>query len=526
MNDPNDRPAEPATSNEVALIEVKGITKRFPGVLANDHIDLEIRSGEVHAILGENGAGKTTLMKILFGMLQPDEGEIYVQGRRAQFDSPLDAIEMGIGMVHQHRKLVNAHSALENIVLGHPKARGVLDLKRAEEEIQAMCEVYGFNVDLRAKVWQLGEGEKQIVEILKALYRGAKVLILDEPTSALSPLETEKFLESIRTMTGDELALVPFITHKLPIVLKISDRVTVLRQGKVVARRNTDETSERELAEDMVGREVLFQIAKPDVEVGATVLEVDGLRALNNKGVKALDDVSLTIREGEILGVAGVAGNGQHELAEVVAGLRQPDQGRILFQGRDISEASILERWRMGVAYVPAERNEVGSIADFTLAENVALNFFFDEQFARRGMLDLNKIQEFTQQLVEEYDVVTPGVDVKAEHLSGGNLQRLILARVLARRPRLLIASLPTQGLDIGAAEFVRNKLIEAKQAGAGILLISEDLDEIFALSDRVAPIYEGRIMAVLPESEARRENVGAMMAGVSAEGASVDASR
>lgn len=512
--------------NGEPVISIRGVTKHFPGVVANEDIDLEIWSGEVHAILGENGAGKTTLMKILFGMLQPDEGEIFIHGKRVILHSPLDAIELGIGMVHQHRKLVNAHSALENIVLGHPKARGVLNLKSAEREVQQLCESYGLNVDLSAKVWQLGEGEKQMVEILKALYRGANVLILDEPTSALSPLETKKFLKSIRAMTGDELALVPFITHKLPVVLDISDRVTVLRGGKVVARQETAGTSESQLAEHMVGRDVLFELRKADVNHGETVLEVENLTALNAKDVRALDGVSFSIREGEIFGIAGVAGNGQNELAEVIAGLRPASKGRILFSGQDITRRSIRERWELGVAYVPAERNEVGSIGDFSLVENVALNFYFDDRFVQTGLLDQRKIRELTEELVREYDVVTPGVDAKAGQLSGGNLQRLILARVLARQPRLLIASLPTQGLDIGAAEFVRNKLLDAKENKAAILLISEDLDEIFALSDRVAPIYEGRLMAILPEAQARREDVGAMMAGVIPNGARVSENR
>lgn len=504
-SDPGERP----------VIELRGVTKQFPGVLANDNIDLMIRAGEIHAILGENGAGKTTLMKILFGMLQPDEGQILIHGDPVKLDSPLDAIELGIGMVHQHRKLINAHTTLENIILGHPNSRGVLNLKRAEEEVKGLSERYGLNVDLRAKVWQLGEGEKQMVEILKALYRGAKVLILDEPTSALSPLETERFLESIRSMTGGELALVPFITHKLPIVLAISDRVTVLRNGQVVARTETAQTSQKELAKKMVGRDVLFQVEKAVVDRGETVLEVQGLSAFNSKGVKALDDVSFSIREGEILGVAGVAGNGQHELAEVIAGLRKADGGRVIFGGVDITRKSIRDRWEMGLAYVPAERDSVASIGDFTLVENVALNFYFDADYTSRGLLDEDKIRALTERLVSEFGVVTPNVDVKAAQLSGGNLQRLILARVLARKPRLLIAGLPTQGLDIGAAEFVRNKLVEAKREGAAILLISEDLDEIFSLSDRVAPIYEGTLMAILSEVDARREEVGAMMAGV-----------
>lgn len=509
-----------------SVIELRGISKRFPGVVANDAIDLEIRAGEIHAILGENGAGKSTLMKILFGMLQPEEGQILVRGEEVGFRSPLDAIEMGIGMVHQQRKLVTAHSVLENVLLGHPKSRGVLNMRAAQREIAGLCQRYGFSVDLNAKVWQLSEGEKQIVEILKALYRGAQVLILDEPTSALSPIETKRFLASVEAMTGDELALVPFITHKLPVVLNISDRVTVLRQGKVVARMETAQTDERSLAKHMVGREVLFRVEAEEVDKGGQFLQVDGLTARNDKGVQSLKDVTFHIHEGEIVGIAGVAGNGQQELTEVLAGLRPAEAGRVLFDGRDITGTSVLDRWRMGLAYVPGDRNKVGSIADFSLVENVAMNFYFDDAYMRNGLLNTGRIRHLTEQLIEEYGVATPGPEVKADHLSGGNLQRLILARVLARRPRLLIANLPTQGLDVGAAEFVREKLAEAKKQKAAILLVSEDLDEIFSLSDIVIPIYEGELMAILRAEETDRETVGALMAGLRPEGATADADR
>ncbi len=505
------------------VLEARGITKRFPGVVANDGIDFEIKAGEIHAVLGENGAGKTTLMNILFGLLQPDEGEIYMGGQRVRFRSPLDAIDLGIGMVHQHRKLVSAHTVIENIILGHPKAGRILNLKRVEEEIQELCERYGFNVALRAKVWQLSEGEKQVVEILKTLYRGAKVLIFDEPTSALTPPETKKLLASIEAMARDELAIVPFITHKLPIVLAISDRVTVLRRGKVTARLETGRVTEKSLAKKMVGREVIFRMERTKAEAmfsaatekGKPLLQVENLSALSDKGFLALDGVSFSIREGEIFGLAGVSGNGQHELAEVLAGLRKAAGGKVVFEGKAITASSILERWKIGIGYIPCERMEVGSIGDFSLVENIAMNSYFDDDFSRRGILDYGKIRKLTERIVSEYDVAAPSPDTKAKNLSGGNLQRLILARVLSRKPRLLIANLPTQGLDVGATEFVRNKLMEAKKEKAAILLISEDLDEILSLSDWVAPIYEGKFMGIIPGEEAKRESVGAMMAGL-----------
>ena len=501
------------------VIEARGITKRFPGVVANDRIDFEIRAGEIHAVLGENGAGKTTLMNILFGLLQPDEGEIYIGGKSVRFRSPLDAIDLGIGMVHQHRKLVSAHTVIENIILGHPRAGRILNLKRAEEEVAELCEKYGFKVDLRAKVWQLSEGEKQAVEILKTLYRGAKVLILDEPTSALTPPETKKLLSSIEAMARDELAIVPFITHKLPIVLAISDRVTVLRDGKVVTCLETECATEKSLAKEMVGREVIFRIERTRVEKGKPILQVENLSALSDKGFMALNGASFSIREGEIFGIAGISGNGQHELAEVLAGLRKAEGGKVIFERQDITHSSILERWQMGIGYIPSESVEVGSIADFSLVENVAMNFYFDERFSRRGIVDYRKIRKLTEEIVSEYSVAAPSTVIKAKNLSGGNLQRLILARVLSRRPRLVIAHLPTQGLDVGATEFVRNKLVEAKKEKAGILLISEDLDEILSLSDWVAPIYEGKFMAIIPGEEAQRESIGAMMAGLRPEG-------
>ena len=501
------------------VLEARGIIKRFPGVVANDNIDFEIKAGEVHAILGENGAGKTTLMKILFGEYQPDEGEIYIAGKPVKFRSCLDAIDLGIGMVHQHRKLVPAHSVIENIILGHPRAGKILNISRAEDEIKELCQKYGFNIDLRAKVWQLSEGEKQVVEILKALYRGAEILILDEPTSALALTETEKLLASIEAMARDDLAIVPFITHKLPIVLAVSDRVTVLRRGKVVTTMDTEQATERSLAMEMVGREVIFRVERTEVEVGKTILQVEDLSALSDKGLLALKDVSFSIREGEIFGVAGIAGNGQGELVEVLAGLRKAQRGKVILDGKDITNASSLNRWELGIGYIPSDRKHIGSIADFSLVENTIMNYYFDSSFSQRGTLDYKKLRNLTENIISEYGVMTPGPDTAAKSLSGGNLQKLILARVLSRNPRLVIAHLPTQGLDVGATEFVRNKLIEAIKEGAGVLLISEDLDEVLSLSDWVAPIYEGKFMDIIPGEDVKRESVGAMCAGIRLEG-------
>lgn len=496
------------------VLEAKGITKRFPGVVANDHIDFDIKAGEIHALLGENGAGKTTLMNILYGILRPDKGEIYVGGKKVKINSSLDAIELGIGMVHQHRKLVLAHTVIENIVLGHPRAGKVLNMKRAEEEIKELCKKYGIKMDLRAKVWQLSAGEKQMVEILKALYRGAKLLILDEPTSALTPPETKVLLTSLKAMARDELAIIPFITHKLPMVLKISDRVTVLRRGKVVARLKTKRTTMRELARKMVGREVLFRTKRVRVKRGKQILEVNNLSALSDKGVPAIKNLSFTIQEGEIFGIAGVSGNGQSELAEVLMGLRKATGGKVIFQGEDITNSSVLERWKKGIGYIPAERVEIGSIGDFSLVENIAMNLYFDSNFSRRGFLDYKKIRKYSEKAVSEFNVMAPGVDTKAAHLSGGNLQKLILARTLSRKPRLLIANLPTHGLDVGATEFVRNKLVELRKGKTAVLLISEDLDEVLSVSDTIAPIYEGEFVKIIPGKRAKKGKIGAMMAG------------
>jgi len=497
------------------VLEARGITKRFPGVIANDQIDFEIKAGEIHAILGENGAGKTTLMNILFGLHQPDEGEIYLFGKKVNFRSPLDAIDQGIGMVHQNRKLIPAHTVIENVILGHPRAGTILNLKRAGKEITELCDKYGFKIDLKAKVWQLSEGEKQVVEILKALYRGAKILILDEPTSALAPPETKRLLESIRIMTRDELAIIPFITHKLPIVLEVSERVTVLRRGKVSARLATTATTEKGLAREMVGRDVIFRMEHVEVERGNPILHVENLSALNDKGVLALKGISFSVQEGEIFGIAGVSGNGQQVLAEVLAGLRKPQGGKVILDGSDITHASSLDRWLKGAGYIPSERVDVGSIGDFSLVENITMNYYFDHRFSKGGIVDYEGLRKLTEEMISEYDVAAPGPDTTAKSLSGGNLQKLILARVLSRKPRLLIANLPTQGLDVGATEFVQKKILEAKKQKAGILLISEDLDEVLSLSDRVAPMYEGEFMGIIPGGEALRELVWAMMAGL-----------
>jgi simple sugar transport system ATP-binding protein len=497
------------------LLSARGITKRFPGVLALDGVDLEVRSGEIHAVLGQNGAGKTTLMNILFGLVQPDEGALFLRGQPVRFRSPHDALAQGIGMVHQTRRLVSAHTVLENIVLGHPQVRGILNLRRARAEVEALCHRYGFAVDLGARVWQLPEGERQWVEILKALYRGARILILDEPTSALTPPEVKMLLAGLQALVTDQGVTVLLVTHKLPIVRAASFRVTVLRAGRVVAQLHTVDATEAVLVQHMVGRDVTFRTTDRSAGSGQPLIRVDRVSAYNDKSLLALHDVSFTLREGEVLGVAGVTGNGQDELAQVLAGLRPTVSGKIQFDGRDVTRLSPLARWRMGIGYIPAERAEVASIGAFSLVENTALNYHFDPAFARRGILDDAGLDQLTRRILSEYSVKAPHQRTRAQHLSGGNLQKLILGRVLSRKPRLLIAHLPTQGLDVEATAFVRAALLDARAAGAAVLLISEDLDEILSLSDWVAPIYEGRFGAVLPREEADVETVGAMMAGL-----------
>lgn len=496
------------------ILAARSITKRFPGVLALDHVDLDVYPGEIHAVLGQNGAGKTTLMNVLFGLVEPDDGGLVLDGRPVQFRSPHDALAQGIGMVHQTRRLVSAHTVLENIVLGHPAARGVLQLRRARRGVEALCARYGVALDLGARVWQLSEGERQWVEIIKALYRGARVLILDEPTSALTPPEVDTLLTGLRVMVADQGVTIVLVTHKLPIVTAASHRVTVLRTGRVVANLTTADATQESLVKAMVGREVTFRTTDHRPRSGRSVLQVDDLSAYNDKGLLALWGISITLRAGEILGVAGVTGNGQEELAQVLSGLRPAAAGTVRFDGIDVTHLSPLQRWQMGIGYVPAERTDVGSIGVFSLVENTALNYHFDPAFVRRGFLDEHGLGQLTQRILSTYSVKAPSEQVRAQHLSGGNLQKLILGRVLSRRPRLLIAHLPTQGLDVEATAFVRATLLEARENGAAVVLISEDLDEILSLSDWVAPIYEGRLAAVLPQADADAETVGAMMAG------------
>ena len=503
-----------AASSPPALL-ARGITKSFPGVLALDRVDLEVTEGEVHAVLGQNGAGKTTLMNVLFGLVQPDAGEVYVWGRPARFRSPHDALACGIGMVHQTRRLVPAHTVLENLVLGHPQARGLLDLRSAQRELEALAERYGVHVDLGARVWQLSEGEKQWVEILKALYAGARILILDEPTSALTPPEVQVLLRAIRSLVDEHGVTVVLVTHKLPVVRAVARTVTVLRAGRMVARLPVSDVQDQELVQYMVGQEVALPSMAASPDRGPAVLEVEGLSAYNDKGLLSLRGVSFTVHAGEILGVAGVTGNGQEELAQVLAGLRPAASGRVRLLGRDVTHASPLERWHLGMGYVPAERAEVATIGPLSLVDNTGLNYHFDPAYTPRGLLDRALLERLTRQILATFRVKAPHPYVQARQLSGGNLQKLVLGRVLSRQPRVLVAPLPTQGLDVEAATFVRAQLLEAKARGAGVLLISEDLDEIFAVSDRVGALYEGRFVALVAREETDPETVGAWMAGL-----------
>ncbi len=494
-------------------VEMRHIVKRFPGVVANDRVTFSARKGEVHALLGENGAGKSTLMNILSGLYHPDEGDIYVDGRPVVFHSPRDAIRAGIGMVHQHFMLVPSQSVAENVVLGLREVGLTLNPRRIEAEVQRLGEQYGLPVDPRAKVWQLSVGEQQRVEIVKMLYRGARILILDEPTAVLTPQEAEQLFRTLRAMTAEGKTVI-FISHKLDEVLSIADRITVLRGGRTVATVEAAGMTKVELARLMVGREVLFHVEKPPARPRGARLVMRDVRALDDKGIPALRGVSLTVRAGEIVAIAGVAGNGQRELAEVVCGLRPVVAGEIEVDGRPLANASPLEAIRAGVAYIPEDRTGTGTAPNLSVAENLALKGYRVPPIGGRFFLNVATMYAQARELVARFDIATPSVHVPARKLSGGNLQKLILAREVARDPRLIVAAYPTRGLDVGATESVRQLLIRERDAGAAVLLISEDLDEIFMLADRIAVMYEGRIVGEMPAEEADLETVGLLMAG------------
>jgi len=499
---------------EETIVEMKGIVKRFPGVLANDHIDFDVKAGEIHALLGENGAGKTTLMNILYGLYKPDEGEIYIRGEKASIKSPGDAINLGIGMVHQHFKLAYPLTVAENIVLGLSTSKFFSPLQDVEKRIHEFSEKYGLKVDPHAKIWQLSAGEQQRVEIIKALYRGADVLILDEPTSVLTSGETKDLFSTLRAMRKEGRAII-FITHKLEEVMSLSDCVTVLRNGRVITSIRTSKTNKRELARAMVGREVIFRLRRKPVKKGKVVLRVQNLYALNDKGLPSLKGVSFEVREGEILGIAGVAGNGQRELIEVITGLRKATKGEVRISGKIVTNRSPREIARECVAHVPEERIRMGTVPNMSVTENLVLTNYWRPPFSRAVFLDTSRINEYAKKLISKYDIITPSLKTPAKLLSGGNIQRLILARETSTEPRLLVAMHPTYGLDVGATEYVRRLLLKQREKKTATLLVSEDLEEIMALSDRIAVMYEGEIMGIVDAARAKREEIGLMMGGV-----------
>jgi simple sugar transport system ATP-binding protein len=512
------------------LLQVKNIIKRFPGVLANDHITLDVNKGEIHAIVGENGAGKTTLMNILYGLYQPDEGEIFLKGKQAQFHSPKDAIACGIGMVHQHFMLIPTLTVTENVILGVKTSRenskkkfwfscynrlkhSILDTKKAEQKIISLSECFGLSVDPRARVSDLAVGARQRVEIIKALYRNAELLILDEPTSVLTPQETRDFFRILKTLVQQGMSVI-FITHKLYEVIESSDRATILRDGKVVKTVNVVDITQRELAQMMVGRGILERLKKTEQKRGKEILKVEQLSYVSSDRIPVLDHLSFTLYAGEILGIAGVAGNGQSELAEILAGLHPSSAGRIFIEGQDVTHASPRGIIDTGVSHIPEERQKMGMVMDFPLDDNAILGSFFRPPFSNHYLLNSDHNSTYAQNLLITYDVKARNVAIAIHELSGGNQQKFIVGRELSRNPRIILAVQPTRGVDIGSTEYIHQKLLEQREQGVGILLISTELDEIFALSDRIGVMYKGKIVDILPAEKADRETIGLMMAG------------
>jgi len=496
----------------VHVVEMRGIVKRFPGVIANDHVDFDLRRGEIHALLGENGAGKSTLMNVLAGLYRADGGTMKVNGQLVDFHSPRDAIDAGIGMVHQHFMLVPSQTVTENILLGLDEPRLRMQLNDYNRVVADLGDRFGLKVDPAAKIWQLTVGEQQRVELLKMLYRGAEVLILDEPTAVLAPQEIEVFFDTLRTMVSEGKSVI-FISHKLPEVMEIADRVTVLSKGKITAEGvNAEGITRQELARLMVGREVFFSLDKVAQTPGEVILSVEGVYADNNKGLPALRGLSLEVRSGEIVGLAGVAGNGQNELAEVISGLRECKSGQITLSGEEVSNRSPRFGIDRGLAYIPEDRTHVGTAPNLSITDNVIMKKFRKPPIAKGWMVDRKSATDYAKDLKVSYEIVVPSVETPARLLSGGNLQRVILAREISGEPPFMVAMQPTRGLDVGAIEGVQRLLLSQREAGAGILLISEELEELLALSDRIYVIYEGEIMGEVKDGEV--EEIGLMMTG------------
>ncbi len=496
------------------ILKVEDLTKRFGSVIANDAISMEVRKGEIHCLLGENGAGKSTLAECIYGFYRPDSGKIYFDGSLANLATPSDAIELGIGMVHQHFVLVPPLTVIENVIVGTPHSSVLLNVSDSEAKLKSLCQKYGFELDLHAKIWQLSVGEQQWVEILKALYVGSKLLILDEPTAVLTPQETEQFFITLKQMTVEGLSII-LITHKLEEVMQVSDRITVLRKAKYVATVNTADVTKAELAQMMVGRDVLFRIKKKKVEIGEPVLEARDLRALNDRGQEALRGISFTLHRNEILGLAGIAGNGQKELFETLAGVREVKSGQVFLESEDITGRSPRYIMYRGVGHIPEDRLHEGLVPDFSVAENLILGQQRSEVYRRGPFLAFDRIRKFARNSVSYFEIATPSIDHATKYLSGGNLQKIILARELWECPQALLANQPTRGLDVGVIEYVRQRLLEKRDEGVGILLASEDLDEILNISDRIAVIFQGQIMAIFDTQEADLEKIGLLMAGV-----------
>ncbi len=504
-------------TRRIQHVEMRDIVKRFPGVLANYKVSFDVKAGEVHALLGENGAGKSTLMRQLYGLYQPNEGQILIDGKVQVFHSPADAIRAGIGMIHQHFMLVPTLSVAQNVALGLRSSREpLLDLDKVTRRIRELSEAYGLKMDPHAYVWQLSVGEQQRVEIMKALYRGAGLIILDEPTAVLTPQEVKDLFATLRRMVREGHSLV-FISHKLHEVMDISDRVTVLRDGKMIGTRLTREVKRDELVKMMVGRE-LRQLEPRPRKPGPAMLKVEGLKTMGDRGTEALHGLDLEVHAGEILGLAGVSGNGQRELAECLAGMRKATEGKVTVGSDDITASTLNQRIESGMAYIPEERMRDGAIREFSVEENIFLHDHSASPYARGIFLDFPRMAERATDLVNEFAVKTPSLDTPLKNLSGGNIQKLIMARELSRQPQVLVAAQPTRGVDIGATEYIHQRLLGQREAGTGILLISEDLDEILALSDRIAVMYEGRIMDIVLRQDATSEKIGLLMAGVKPE--------